>query len=230
MYANGPKIVTDGLVLCLDAGNSKSYPDSGINWTDISRNSNNVTLINGPAFNSANGGVIAFDGSNDYGSCAISLSSSNMTIEMAFKQNNAGQSWVDFAVLDDGTNNLLLEYGGFNGVPNTNGHLRYYGTHINEAASNALASTSQYVADGRMHVLGLSVTSSTATSYFDGVLQGTASFSPTINFTRLVLANDLLRGSRYCACSIYYAKLYNRGLSASEIRQNYNATKGRFKL
>lgn len=227
--SGGPDIVENGLVLCLDAGNTKSYPGSGTVWTDLSRNGNNVTLINGPTFSSANGGIIAFDGSNDYGSCAISLSSSNMTIEMAFRK-SGGQSWVDFAVLDDGTNNLLLEYGGFNGVPNTNGHLRYYGSAINGAASDALASPSQYVADGRIHVLGLSVSSSAATSYFDGVLQGTASFSPTINFTRLVLANDLLRASRSCACNIYYAKLYNRGLSASEIRQNYNATKGRFRL
>jgi len=225
-YYNGPKIITNGLVLCLNAGNSKSYQSGATVWTDISRNGNNATLTNAPTFNSANGGAVVFNES--YGSSTISLSSSNMTIEMAFKQNNTGQSWVDFAVLDDGTNNLLLEYGGFNGVPNTNGHLRYFGTAINEAASNALASASQYVADGRIHVLGLSVSSSAATSYFDGVLQGTASFSPTINFTRLVLANDLLRASRLCACNIYYVKLYNRGLSTSEILQNYNALKGRF--
>lgn len=224
----GPDIVTDGLVLHLDAANNRSYPGTGTTWTDISRSGNSATLFSGPTFNSANGGAVVFNGG--YGSSTISLSSSNMTIEMAFKQNNTGQSWVDFAVLDDGTNNLLLEYGGFNGVPNTNGHLRYFGTAINEAATNALASPSQYVADGRIHVLGLSVASSVATSYFDGVLQGTASFSPTINFTRLVIANDLLRASRSCACNIYYLRLYNRGLSTKEVRQNYHATKGRYGL
>ena len=61
----GPRIVTDGLVLCLDAGNSKSYPGSGTAWNDLSRNGNNGTL-NGPTFNSADRGSIVFDGTNDY--------------------------------------------------------------------------------------------------------------------------------------------------------------------
>ena len=59
-----PKIVTDGLVLCLDAGNTKSYIGSGT-WSDISRGGNNGTLTNGPTFSSLNGGSILFDGVND---------------------------------------------------------------------------------------------------------------------------------------------------------------------
>jgi hypothetical protein len=35
-YANGPRIVTDGLVCCLDAANRKSYPGSGTTWYDLS--------------------------------------------------------------------------------------------------------------------------------------------------------------------------------------------------
>ena len=58
-----PKIVTDGLVLCLDAGNPNSYPGSGNTWTDLSRGRNNGTLTNGPTFDSGNGGSIVFDGS-----------------------------------------------------------------------------------------------------------------------------------------------------------------------
>jgi hypothetical protein len=61
-----PKIVTDGLVLCLDAANNRSYPGSGTAWTDLSRGGNNGALTNGPTFNSANGGSIVFDGTNDY--------------------------------------------------------------------------------------------------------------------------------------------------------------------
>jgi hypothetical protein len=66
MYANGPKIVTDGLVLCLDAANRKSYPGTGTAWNDLSGNGNNGTLVNGPTFSSANGGNLSFDGTNDY--------------------------------------------------------------------------------------------------------------------------------------------------------------------
>jgi hypothetical protein len=62
-----PKIVTDGLVLYLDAANPKSYPGTGTAWNDISRGGNNGTLVNGPTFDSTNGGSIVFDGVNDYG-------------------------------------------------------------------------------------------------------------------------------------------------------------------
>ena len=64
--AYNSRIVTDGLALCLDAANSKSYPGSGSTWTDLSGNGNNATLTNGPTYSSANGGSIVFDGVNDY--------------------------------------------------------------------------------------------------------------------------------------------------------------------
>ena len=64
LYA--PRIVTDGLVLCLDAGNRKSYPGSGTSWVDMSGNNNTGTLTNGPTFGGGNGGSIVFDGVNDF--------------------------------------------------------------------------------------------------------------------------------------------------------------------
>ena len=63
---HGASIVRNGLVLYLDAANPKSYPGSGTTWKDLSGNGNNGTLVNGPTFNSANGGSIVFDGTNDY--------------------------------------------------------------------------------------------------------------------------------------------------------------------
>jgi len=65
-FVHSPKIVTDGLVLALDAGNTKSYPGTGTTWFDKSGRGNNGTLTNGPTFNSGNGGSIAFDGVDDY--------------------------------------------------------------------------------------------------------------------------------------------------------------------
>jgi len=58
-------IVTDGLVLNLDAGFTTSYPTTGTTWYDLSGNSNNGTLTNGPTFNSSNSGSIVFDGVDD---------------------------------------------------------------------------------------------------------------------------------------------------------------------
>jgi hypothetical protein len=65
-FFHSPRIVTDGLVLALDAANSLSYPGSGTTWTDLSGKGNNGTLVNGPTFDQANGGSIVFDGTDDY--------------------------------------------------------------------------------------------------------------------------------------------------------------------
>jgi len=64
-----PKIVTDGLVLYLDAANTKSFISGSTTWNDISKNKNDGTLINGPTFNPNNMGSIVFDGLNDYVNC-----------------------------------------------------------------------------------------------------------------------------------------------------------------
>ena len=63
--AHSPSLVMNGLTLCLDAGNRKSYPCSGTTWTDLSGNGNTGTLTNGPTYSSANGGSIVFDGVDD---------------------------------------------------------------------------------------------------------------------------------------------------------------------
>jgi hypothetical protein len=61
IYA-GPDIADSGLTLCLDAGNPVSYPGSGTTWRDVSGQGNNGILVDGPTFNSANGGVLVFTG------------------------------------------------------------------------------------------------------------------------------------------------------------------------
>ena len=61
-----PNVVTNGLVVCLDGANLYSYPSSGTLWSDLTGNRNNFTLINGPTYDTSNGGSILFDGVNDY--------------------------------------------------------------------------------------------------------------------------------------------------------------------
>ena len=71
MYV-GPDIVTDGLVLALDAASERSYPGTGTTWTDLSGNSIDGTLTNGPTFSSGNGGSFLFDNDDDYVSLGAS--------------------------------------------------------------------------------------------------------------------------------------------------------------
>ena len=60
-----PKIITDGLVLALDAGDIKSYPGTGTTWKDRSGNALNGTLLNSPTFSGANKGDFSFDATNE---------------------------------------------------------------------------------------------------------------------------------------------------------------------
>ena len=62
----GVNIVNNGLILCLDSANIKSYNGVSNIWYDLSSSLNNGTLVNGVTFSSVNGGVMVFDGSNDY--------------------------------------------------------------------------------------------------------------------------------------------------------------------
>jgi len=63
---HSPTIIRDGLTCYLDAGNTRSYPNSGVTWTDLSGNGNNGTLVGGVGYSADNGGVLTFDGVDDY--------------------------------------------------------------------------------------------------------------------------------------------------------------------
>ena len=86
-FIHSPKIVTSGLVLCLDAANKLSYPSTGTSWYDLTSTGYVGTLTNGPTFNGSNGGTIVFDGVDDY----VSVSSAQSL--------NPGTH--DYDILDD---------------------------------------------------------------------------------------------------------------------------------
>jgi hypothetical protein len=96
----GPNIVTDGLVLALDAANTKSYPGSGTVWKDLSGNGNNGTLINGPTFDTGNLGSIEFDGVDDWTSFGniLNTGTSDFTIS----------AWVKSTSTATGNNNGIV--------------------------------------------------------------------------------------------------------------------------
>jgi hypothetical protein len=96
--SGGPNIVVDGLVLYLDAANQYSYVSGSTAWNDLSRSNNNGTLINGPTFNSANGGSIVFDGIDDYVSFVSNPSLTNqITVEVWIQLSSTlpnGTAWI----------------------------------------------------------------------------------------------------------------------------------------
>ena len=213
-----PKIIQDGLVLYLDAANTKSYPTTGTTWTDLSRSGNNGTLINGPTFNSGNGGSIVFDGVNDYTSFST-ITNNTYTIDFWYKMGGNDGSYGYFA--SSGDNGLAISEGGtFNGL--IYGQF-YYWNGVGANKLGIIPSTTNW-----NHICALINTSiNNIQIYGNGNQLSTTtvtSMSTSItNIGRYITANlNFLKGN------LASYKIYNRALSASEILQNYNATKGRY--
>jgi hypothetical protein len=110
----------NGLVLCLDAGNTKSYPGSGTAWYDLSASGNNGTLVSSPTYSSANGGSFVFNGSTQYTTLGTPTSL-NITGSITIN------SWVKFSSLPSSGNWSTIYEKGYDGT-NDQTYLRYTGS------------------------------------------------------------------------------------------------------
>jgi len=129
---SGPELVDDGLVLALDAANTRSYGGSGTTWTDVSYRGNNGTLTNGPVFTQepklepfGGAGAVSFDGTGDYldigSSTDFAFGTGDFTIEVwvYLKSNTLGVIYSNevsnslFLYLDSG-NLVVRNYGTIN--------------------------------------------------------------------------------------------------------------------
>lgn len=225
---HSPRIVTDGLVLCLDAANPKSYPGSGITWGDLSGLGNTGTLTNGPTYNSANAGSIVLDGTDDYinavtaTSLSINSATTPFTIGVWFKTTVATERYL-FDNYNGGTDISLRIDGG------------KFEVYMHGSASgtiNAVQFGSGYN-NGLWHNFTLTWNgSNTINAYADGSNIG----SHTQTITGSFESNAPFRiGARpistnYFSGSIAQVSVYSRALSASEVLQNYNSLRGRFGL
>ena len=108
-FYRAPQIVTNGLVMYLDAANPKSYPTTGTAWYDRSGNGNTGTLTNGPTFNSGNNGSIVFDGIDDYVSLSSSPNLTNPLTICGFINTSivSGVNQVIYGPLANGSDNWL---------------------------------------------------------------------------------------------------------------------------
>jgi hypothetical protein len=224
----GPGIILDGLILNLDAANTKSYVSGSTTWTDISRTGNNSTLINGPSFNTGSGGSIGFDGVDDIvtTSSTISLSGSNTrTLECwIFLTANQSKNIMGFGDSANGQlfDTILWFTSGFQRVV---GH--YYGGGFDTISTLPARNTINLNAWNQVvHTYSGTV----ASLYTNGILSN--SLTVNINTTNTVfnVGAGSFSGYNFFSGRISNAKVYNKALTAQEILQNYNATKGRFGL
>ena len=222
--AYNSKIVTDGLVLCLDAGNSKSYPGTGTTWTDLSGRGNTGTLTNGPTYSSANGGSIVFDGSNDFVQCTGSLTLTTSTF-IVWMRLNGNQNQYDGILISRGTN--------FSGMLLQNSNNLGYTWNGDLAGGNNTYdwSSGLVVPNLSWSMCVISVASSSATAYLyqaSGLTTATNNYSNSSSVLDDIKIGQDDFGGRFFNGNISQVSVYNRALTATEIRQNYLATKSRY--
>ena len=229
--AGGPDIIEDGLVLALDAANTKSYPGSGTTWYDLSGNGNNGTLTNGPTFDSGNQGSIDFDGTNDYVNIGIDKSCNRFTADFAVS------AWVNRSSTGGTYGNIIGDY-----YTNTTSNALEWQILISNTAQLTLYNvtggyiiqnaSSGFSANTWINVV-VSRIGSTITMYANTNSIGTATNTTTFGSAtgNLNIGIDGNNSSEPFTGNIASVLIYkNKGLTITEVLQNYNATKGRFGL
>ena len=229
-----PSLVTTGLVLNLDAGNSASYPGTDNRWNDLS-GSNHGTLTNGPIYSAGNGGSIVFDGIDDV------ISFGNV-LNMGLNSWSIS-CWVKF----DGGSGLM----GIIGKTSYRSYEGRYSIYIDSnnliafcqpGVSSMIISTplSPFL-DNKFHNLVLTINrTSMMYLYVDGISVGTpidvsstSSLNPNSSdhfYMGSYASSDGQSPLYFFKGSIGQALIYNRALIASEVTNNFNLLKSRFGL
>jgi hypothetical protein len=225
-------IITNGLVMNLDAGFTPSYPTTTTTWYDVSSGGNNGTLTNGPTFNSANGGSIVFDGVDDYigvpnGYTSVMKGNDYWTVSLWFKANGFGCCGP---VLISPGNGQLEYFDLFLQVSNGTVYFSAGGG----AGSNYLSGNISMTTNVVYNVVFVKTGINTGKFYLN-----TSDISLSASGTGLGAMPNVNADFKIGAFkqsqwdlngNIYNTLMYNRALSSTEVLQNYNAQKGRFGL
>ena len=235
-----PKIVTDNLVFCVDAANTKSYPGTGTAWTDM-MGVNNGTLTNGPTFSSDNGGSIVFDGDNDKvelgsidSSNVLSLSNpagGGLTISVAINWTQAGDNYPRIFNRANGGNGA----GGWslyvNRSSNNVGKIRMRvdsNSYDLQSSSNVTPETWEI-----WTLTHVDATNGAWVCYRNGISDnsGTQTYSiPSTTTTAVIGGWHNSNTDREFKGKIPFVMVYDRALSAVEVKQNFDAVKTRYGL
>lgn len=224
-----PKVITDGLVLYLDAANRYSYVSGSTSWNDISRGGNNGTLTNGPTFNSANGGSIVFDGIDDYVIIpTFTIPTGSFSCESFFQWSNLGTDRGTIFSLNYNypTTGYLIRQ-----RDDSSGKFVIWSDYGSESG---IFSTRALTINTWNHVVVVQLNNS-CSIYINGMLDSSQSLpNPALSQSYPILigvrATSGFSAGAYLTGRIGINKIYNRALSATEVLQNYNATKTRFGL
>jgi len=217
-----PKIVTDGLIFCLDAADKKSYSGSGTTWYDRSSSKDNATLVNDPAF--INKGF-DLDGVDDRITFDTPFEDEgDITCIVWFKGEEAEASAYAYLLHNNGTDtstgNSYLTIGVLGGG-------EYYAA-LDGQYSNM--STGIESDSSTIYQIALTWDGTTQKVYMNGELKNSRSLSVNSNTLSATTSIGSYRTSTYRIWNgeVYIVHIYNRALSQEELKQNFNAMRGRF--
>ena len=232
-FGNGPRIVTDGLVLFLDAGDRNSLASGSTTWNDLSGN-NISSSLNNPGTASFSNNAINFTPSSSFNSTGSFYSItdsriSSLTTELTL------ETWANPSTV---TANLtrpvsprIDERGSPLGFSLGSNAITY---EINTSTGWVTGNTSNSNISAGKWVHVMQTTSDSAKSfrtYVNGVLVNNLTFTGTPNSGGgLLIGRGFYGGIQNYSGLISVVRYYNRALSATEIAQNYNAQKSRFGL
>ena len=227
-------IITDGLQLYLDAGNTNSYPGTGTTWFNLAAGTPTGSLIDGPTFSTEYGGSLVFDGVDDYVNISrfpnlnFSPSSSfSMTVWAKVDSMSTNRTAV---VLGRGST------GGSYGIGMTRSSGGAYTWNVGSRAVVNTATSIPYTV-GDIDNITLVYTPTFQYVYKNGVLEGTNNTVSGVSGSfdaasyQIMFASAVPSGTAgWPAGSVYSALIYNRALTDAEVAYNYNISKVRFGL
>jgi len=227
---NGPKIVNSGLVMMFDAAAANARSGTGINtlFKDLSGNGYDFGVAqssNLPTFVNSNGGSFQFDGTSDYfvrSTTSPKINSANVTYEAWFSITvlNSGLRGVIFTKKNNTKSLLTIERN------TTNGLISQIGAVNTSPISMTILNTVSIA----WYCVSCTVNGTLATGYLNGSQVNTANLAAALDTSDdyMGIGASVLTTSSYHTGLISSIKFYNRALSATEIRQNFDATRGRF--
>jgi hypothetical protein len=226
----GPNIIENGLILALDAADRNSYVTGSSNWVDLSVGVSTGSLNNGVYFETSASGLLGFDGTNDH----IRLGNNtlydltNLTVSV----------WI-YQSAPNSYNAIINRYGQ---TSNYNGWTLSYASATNKFSWGGRESIAYFInaesvgtyATNRWHNVVGTKSATTWSIYVNGNFDNatiTGSGATAFVTNQMYVGGELGPAYNFYGSSkIGNIQIYNRALSSAEIRQNYNALKGRFSL
>jgi len=210
-YAFG-KIVTNGLILALNAADKNSYPGSGTTWRDLSGNNYAGSLVNSPTFSSTNGGNITFNGTNQYTSTTYSQPAYGTSTSFTWNVwVNPGAGATTAPIVGNRGGSLVF-------TKLTRNAFEYYPLVIPTVLTAGVWQNACIVKNG-----------TNFTYYLNNISAAVSSSSATQTSVPFFIGGDNT-AAEYFVGSVAITQVYDRALSVTEIAQNYNALKSRFGL